>query len=235
MPGMPAKTPALAHSPLEPQLQRAGATMVARHGWWVAAHFGSSAGELALCETAVGLADRSDLGKLELRGRPSAVEPLVGQLSGGQVDPGDALLAEGAWWCAVSPGHVLALCDAGETERVRAAAAEAVRWTPGATVTDLTPRYAALGLLGPRTADVLAELSDSEPPLGDVESPAFDVLRLAAIPAMLLRGAPGRAVIVTESARAAALWAEVERAGRESGLGHVGADAVSRLSPLARS
>ena len=52
--------------------------------------------------------------------RPDAIVPLVGQLSGGQVDPGDALLAEGAWWCAVSPAHVLALCDAGETERVRA-------------------------------------------------------------------------------------------------------------------
>ena len=235
MPGMPAAPPALAHSPLEPQLQKAGATMVARHGWWVAAHYGSPAGELALCETAVGLADRSDLGKLELRGEASALELLVGQLSGGRVDPGDALFAEGAWWCAVSPAHVLALCDAGETERVRAAAAEAVRWTPGATVTDVTPRYAALGLLGPRTADVLAELSDSEPPLGDVESPTFDVLRLAAIPAMLLRGAAGAAVIVTEVGRAAALWAEVERAGRESGLGHVGADAVSHLSPLARS
>ena len=133
------------------------------------------------------------------------------------------------------PAHVLALCDAGETERVRAAAAEAVRWTPGATVTDVTPRYAALGLLGPRTADVLAELSDSEPPLGDVESPTFDVLRLAAIPAMLLRGGPSSAVMITETGRAAALWTEVERAGRESGLGHVGADAVSRLSPLARS
>jgi len=231
---MPAKPPELAHSPLEPQLQRAGATMVARHGWWVAAHFGSSAGELALCETAVGVADRSDLGKLELRGRPTAIEPLVGQLSGGRVDPGDALLAEGAWWCAVSPAHVLALCDAGETERVRAAAAEAVRWTPGATVTDVTPRYAALGLFGPRTADVLAELSDSEPPLAGVESPAFDVLRLAAVPAMLLRSGTGSAVMITETARAAVLWTEVERAGRESGLGHVGADAVSRLSPLAR-
>ncbi len=64
---MPA-TDVLAHSPLEPLLQKAGATMVARHGWWVAAHFGSPGGELALCDTAVGLADRSDLGKLELRG-----------------------------------------------------------------------------------------------------------------------------------------------------------------------
>ena len=234
MPGMPAATPTLAHSPLEPQLQRAGATMVARHGWWVAAHFGSPAGELALCATAVGLADRSDLGKLELRGGESALEQLVGQLSGGQVAPGDALLVDGAWWCAVSREHVLALCDAGETDRIRAAAGAAVRWTPGATVTDVTPRYAALGLLGPRTADVLAELSDSEPALGDVDSPAFDVLRLAAVPAMLLRGAPGRAVVLMEAARAASLWNEAERAGREAGLGHVGADAVSHLSPLAR-
>ena len=231
---MPAATPALAHSPLEPQLQKAGATMVARHGWWVAAHFGSPAGELALCETAVGLADRSDLGKLELRGEASAVEQLVGQLSGGSVDPGDALLAEGAWWCAVSRTHVLALCDAGDTERLAAAAREAMRWTPGATATDVTAAHAAIGLLGPRTADVLAELSDIEPPLGDVEEPAFDVLRLAAVPAMLLRGTAGSAVVFTETARAAELWTEIERAGREAGIGHVGADAVSRLSPLVR-
>ncbi len=231
---MPAATPALAHSPLEPQLQKAGATMVARHGWWVAAHFGSPAGELALCETAVGLADRSDLGKLELRGEASAVEQLVGQLSGGSVDPGDALLAQGAWWCAVSPGHVLAICDAGETDRVRTAALDAVRWTPGATVTDVTPRFAAIGLLGPRTAEVLDELADSEPPLGDADAPAFDVLRLAAVPAMLLRGTGDRAVALTEAARAAVLWTEVERAGREAGIGHVGADAVSHFSPLAR-
>ncbi len=234
MPSMAAAPPLLAHSPLELQLQKAGATMVTRHGWWVAAHFGSPAGELALCETAVGLADRSDLGKLELRGEAGAIELLVGQLSGGQLSPGDALLAEGAWWCAVSPGHVLALCDAGETERVRSAAVQAVRWTPGAEVTDVTARYAALGLFGPRTADVLTELSDSEPPLGDVDSPAFDVLRLAAIQAMLLRGAPGSAVLLTEAARGAALWTEVESAGQEAGIGRVGADAVSHLSPLAR-
>ena len=231
---MPAATPALAHSPIEPQLQKAGATMVARHGWWVAAHFGSPAGELALCETAVGMADRSDLGKLELRGEPSALEQLVGQLSGGSVAPGDALLADGAWWCALSPTHVLALCDAGQTGRLRSAAHDAVRWTPGASATDVTPRYAAIGLFGPRTPDVLAELADTEPPLGAVEEPAFDALRLAAVPALLLRGTPSSAVALTEAARASVLWTEIERAGRESGIGHVGADAVSHLSPLAR-
>ena len=234
MPGMSAAPPVLAHSPLEPQLQKAGATMVARHGWWVAAHYGSPAGELALCETAVGLADRSDLGKLELRGERSALEQLVGQLSGGSVDPGDALQAQGAWWCAVSRTHVLALCDAEETQRLTAATQQAIRWTPGATAADVTATYAAIGLLGPRTADVLNELSDIEPPLGEVDSPAFDVLRLAAVPAMLLRASSGRAIALTEAGRGSALWTEVERAGREAGIGHVGMDAVTHLSPLAR-
>jgi glycine cleavage system aminomethyltransferase T len=234
VPGMPAAPPALAHSPLEPQMQKAGATMVARHGWWVAAHYGSPAGELALCDTAVGIADHSDLGKLELRGERSALEQLVGQLSGASVDPGDALLAEGAWWCAVSRTHVLALCDAGETERLTAAAQDAVRWTPGATVADVTTAYAAIALLGPRTADVLNELSDSEPPLGEVDSPAFDVLHLAAVPAMLLRASASRATALTEAGRGAVLWNEIERAGREAGIGRVGMDAVTHLSPLAR-
>jgi glycine cleavage system aminomethyltransferase T len=234
VPDMPAATPALAHSPLEPQLQKAGATMVARHGWWVAAHYGSPAGELALCETAVGLADRSDLGKLELRGEPSALEQLVGQLSGGRVDPGDALFAQGAWWCAVSRTHVIALCDAADTARLGGAAGEAVRWTPGATVADVTAAYAAICLLGPRTPDVLNELSDTEPPLGEVDSPALDVLRLAAVPAMLLRASAGRAVALTEAARGTVLWTEIERAGREAGIGHAGMDAVTHLSPLGR-
>jgi glycine cleavage system aminomethyltransferase T len=227
---MPA-TDLLAHSPLEPLLQRAGATMVARHGWWVAAHFGSPGGELALCDTAVGLADRSDLGKLELRGDAGALETLVGQLTGGQVLPGEALLAGGAWWCSVSPHHVIALADAGATEAVRSAIAEAVRWTPGVTITDLTPRHAALGLLGPATEQLLGELSAGS--LEPADGPAFDVTRLASHPVMLLRETRTRAVILTDSGRAAALWADIDRVGQDAGIGHVGADAVSHLSPLA--
>ncbi len=224
---MPA-TDVLAHSPLEPLLQKAGATMVARHGWWVAAHFGSPGGEIALCDTAVGLADRSDLGKLELRGEAGALETLVGQLTAGQVLPGEALPAAGAWWCSVSTQHVIALADAGSTAAVRAAAADAVRWTPGVTITDLTPRYAALGLIGPATQALLAELSAGQ--LEPTDEPAFDVTRLASHPAMLLRTSATRAVILTDAARAAALWTDIDRVGQDVGLGHVGADAVSHVA-----
>ena len=221
-----------ARSPLEPQLQRAGATMVVRHGWWVAAHFGSPAGELALCDTAVGLADRSDLGKLELRGEAGAVEQLVGQITGGQVSPGEALLAAGAWWCAVSNAHTVVLCDAGESARIQAALEEAARWAPGATVTDSTARLAAIALLGPATAALLDEISGSE--LKEITAPAFDVTMLATVPVMLLRASASRAVILTQAGRAAALWADLERTGQDYGIGLVGADAVSHLSPLAR-
>ena len=230
---MPPVTPAtLAHSPLEPLVQKAGATMVARNGWLVAAHYGSPGGEMALCDQGVGLADRSDLGKLELRGDAEAVEQLVGQLTGGQVLSGEALLAAGAWWCAVSGEHVIALSDAGQTERVRSAVGEAARWTPGVTVTDLTARLAALGLLGPGTEDLLEELSGARPALRNVEPPAFQSTLLAAIPVMLLRASATRAVVLTDTGRATGLWTEIERAGRDAGLGHVGADVVAHFSPL---
>lgn len=230
-------TPALTdpvHSPLEPRLQRAGATMVVRHGWWVAAHYGSPAGELALCDTAVGLADRSDLGKFELRGESGAVEQLVGQLTGGRVSSGESLLAADAWWCSVSDAHVVALCDAGNTAALRTALQDAARWAPGATVVDSTLRLAAIGLLGPATGALLDDISGSEPPLGEVSAPAFDVTMLAAVPVMLLRASDSRAVILTEARRAGELWADLERAGQAHGLGHVGADAVSHDSPLSR-
>ena len=51
---------------------------------------------------------------------------------------------------------------------------------------------------------------------------------------MLLRASAGRAVALTEAVRGAVLWNEIERAGREAGIGNVGMDAVTHLSPLAR-
>ena len=218
----------LAHSPLERLLLKAGATMVARHGWLVAAHYGSPGGELALLETAVGLADRSDIGKFELRGDADAVEQLVGQLTGGQVGPGEAIAAGGAWWGAVSGEHVVALCGAGDTARLKASLEDAERHTHGATVADATARLAALALIGPGAGAVLDELSGSGP-FDEVTSPTFDVTMLAAVPVMLLRTAATRSVVLTDAGRAAELWLHVERAGQEAGLGHVGADAIAAV------
>jgi glycine cleavage system aminomethyltransferase T len=222
----------LRHSPLEPQVRRAGGRMVARDGWLVAAHYGSPGGELALADSAVGLADRSDLGKFTLRGDADAVEQLVGQVTGGQVGAGEALLSGRAWWCAVSDEHVVVLCGAGTAAGLGGELEQAARWARGATVADATERFAALGLLGPRTQALLDDLCRSEPPLGEVEAPAFDVTVLAAVPVLLLRSSASGAIALADASRGGELWGDAERAGREFDLGHVGADAVAHISPL---
>jgi glycine cleavage system aminomethyltransferase T len=223
----------LIHSPLEPLLTRAGAAMSARHGWLMAAHFGSPPGELAACERAVGLADRSDLGKFELRGPRDDLDVLVGQLSGGEIRPGDALPVDGVWWCSVSREHALAVCDSDRTDGVREAIEAALRWVPGATVTDATRSLAGLGLFGPSTRAVLEELRSSSPEFSEDGTPELVVTRLAAVPVMVLRTTPEQAVVLTHRSRAAELWDDVERAGDPFGIARVGAQAVDRL-PLAR-
>lgn len=224
----------LIHSPLEPLLKRAGAAMGARHGWLVAANFGSTPGELALCETKVGLADRSDLGKFELRAPRDDLDVLVGQLSGGEIRPGDALEAAGAWWCSVSSSRALVVCDAADTPRIRAAIEEAARWVPAASVTDSTQALAGIGLLGPATRAVLEELRSSEPEFAEDGAPELQVTRLAGVPVMVLRTAAERAVVFTERSRAGELWDDAERAGDAYGLGHAGAEAVDRLAGARR-
>ena len=211
--------------------------MVARHGWWVAAHYGSPAGELALCETAVGLADRSDLGKLELRGEPARSSSSSASSAAAASTRATRCWPAGAWWCAVSPHpRARALRRRRDRPPSAAAVAEAVRWTPGATATDVTPRYAAIGLLGPRATDVLLdELSRHRA--------AARRGRRARLRRAAARRRPGDAAARSADTRGRAhrgrpraprLWTEIERAGREAGIGHVGADAVSHLSPLAR-
>jgi glycine cleavage system aminomethyltransferase T len=199
----------------------------------MAAHFGSPPGELAACETTVGLADLSDLGKFELRGPRDDLDVLIGQLTGGEIRPGDALEASGAWWGSVSREHALCVCEAAEAPRVREAIDAAVRWVPGATVTDATRSLAAIGLFGPATRDLLEELRSSEPSFAEDAAPELQVTRLAAVPVEVLRTAPDRAVLLTHRSRAVELWDDVERAGDAFGITRVGAEAVDRL-PLAR-
>jgi glycine cleavage system aminomethyltransferase T len=54
-------------SPVPATCLAAGATLGERDGHTVVAHYGSTPGEMAACLKSVGLADRSDLGVLELR------------------------------------------------------------------------------------------------------------------------------------------------------------------------
>ena len=82
-------------SPLEDALRREGAVIRRRDGRRVAAHFGSPGGELAVCARSVGLVDRSEIGKLELRGYPEALDQIVCLVSDSQLEPNEVLRAGG--------------------------------------------------------------------------------------------------------------------------------------------
>ncbi len=75
-------------SALDQILRRAGAVFADRHGVPVAVSYGSAAGELAACVSRAGIADSSQLTKLELSGPPAAIAELVRRATGGALAPG---------------------------------------------------------------------------------------------------------------------------------------------------
>ncbi|HEX4109270.1 MAG TPA: hypothetical protein VHX88_14130 [Solirubrobacteraceae bacterium] len=85
----------------------------------------------------LGPADRSDLVKLELHGPPPR-----------SLTMGQALRAEQAWWCPVTPSRTLVLADptAGPVLRARL----------GEAAVDLTCGLVALSLSGPCAEELLA-------------------------------------------------------------------------------
>ncbi len=93
-------TGAVAKSPMEPGTVAAGATIELRDGWNVATAFPDEERSLA----AVGFADVSHIGKLEIQGDISAI-------TGHELELGRALRADGAWWCPYSAERAVVLCS----------------------------------------------------------------------------------------------------------------------------
>ena len=98
--------------PLDDLVREAGATMIVRDGRWVAAHYGSRAGEVAACQRAVGIADRFDRATLEIGGDPAAVDRVVEAVTHRPASHTDAVRAGHAWWCRITPERVVLRCEA---------------------------------------------------------------------------------------------------------------------------
>ena len=98
-------------SPLESLRRQAGGVVVPRFGRDVVVNYGSAAGELAACVSAVGLADCSELSKFVLRGPRRQLGQLAQRLAGSDLAPGGAVLSGGAWWCAESAERMIVICD----------------------------------------------------------------------------------------------------------------------------
>jgi glycine cleavage system aminomethyltransferase T len=214
-------------------LRQAGAVFATHEGRSAAIHYGSAAGELAVCVSAVGLVDRSDLATLALEAPSAQLAQLTSRLAGGEIAPGGALDAAGAWWCAAAPDTVVVVCRPEVRrrliDRLRVHAAHQV------SLRVLSVDFAALELLGPRTADVLRVLGVYGAN-GDPRTVApFGRGTIAGTGAWWLLESDRSALMLVDREHAGEVWRAIEHAGRPFGLSCVGQEAAGRYALLERT
>jgi glycine cleavage system aminomethyltransferase T len=188
---------AVTTSPLDAVLRRHGATMIIRHGRCVAAHFGSAASEAAVCLSTVGIADRSDRTTFELRGAPQDVALAL------------AALRDRAWSMRTSSRSAIVRCE----HQDASACAAAVIPADGALVVDVSDRYAAIAVVGPRSAALLNAVAFA--PGGRP---------------LVLRDRRDGLELLTEAADGVALWNQLLEAGARFRAACVGLDALEHLA-----
>src|ERR1700685_1774220 len=218
--------------PLDSVLRRAGAVFGVHGGDLVALNFGSAAGELAACVHGVGLADRSEVAKLEVHASAAQLSDLIALLAGRGLAAGEAFNAHGAWWCGAAPGRVVILCDRQVAERLRdsLASQRLRRFAP--SVQDRSHDWAAIELIGRDAPKLLAELGAYDDPAATRLGPSFTVGTVNGEMVHWLLESERGALAVVQRADALATWQAIERVGRAYGVAYVGHEAAARYRLL---
>ena len=199
--------------PLDDLVREAGATMIVRGGRWVAAHYGSRAGEVAACKRAVGIADRFDRATLEIDGDPAAVDRVVEAVTHRPASHTDAVRAGHAWWCRIAPERVVLRCEAGFAGACREAVAAAVDAEPDASWRDLSEEFTAIEVIGRRAEKLLHEAG----------------IAANGVP-LVLHESRDAWEIVSHPDEARELWTRLHEAGRPLEAVSVGLDALDMLA-----
>ena len=220
----------LARSPMERLAREAGAQFAPREGWNVALSHAEPTTELERLLDTVGFADRSSLAKLELQATPEVLAQIVAQASDGLVlEPGLAARSPGIWWCPVTPARVLVLGEPGAAAALRGTVAQAARDTSSsATVVDVTCGLAALSLLGPSAAELLARFCAIDVRPAVTPPTGFRPGSVARTPGYLLVEAENQLLLLVGWALGEYLWQVVADAAAHLGGGPVGAEALAR-------
>jgi glycine cleavage system aminomethyltransferase T len=200
----------------------------------VVANYGSAAGELAACVSAVGLADRSDLAKLVLDGPPAQLRHLSHRLTGSELAPGGAVLSGGAWWCAERPERMLVICDARRGDRLHAVLNARVARRSAVSLTDRSADLAALAVVGRRARPLLAELGVYGTSGNPRDVPPLTAHTGTGTEVLWLLESDDKALALMAAADAPAVWHTIERAGQRHGLCAVGQEAVARYALIRR-
>lgn len=217
-------------------LRHAGAVMTQRDGWPVAAHYGSAAGELAVCVSGVGLAVRADLATFTIEAKPEAADRLLDRVLGHGLVPGGASLEAGAWWCRSAGAEELTvICPRSMAARLVRTLSHEITRIAHADMVDRWEDRVVLGVIGRKTIGVLEAL--------EVFGAAGDPRRASPCTTTALAGhavtwllqADTAALAVVELDGAAAAWQALDDAGRPHGISCVGIEAIDRYCLTTRA
>lgn len=207
---------ALARSPMERAALAAGAELEQRDGWNVAVRYDGAEAEAERCRSAVGFADVSHLGKVELQGAP----PL-------DLELGTATWSDGAIWCPFTTERALAICEPADLPRLRERLADAAAERDGLTsVIDVTTAFGALAVEGPLARELFARFTALD--LRDAVTPvhSFRPGSVARTPGAILRGSEDRWLMLFGAALGQYVWTVVADAAESLGGGPVGVDVL---------
>jgi glycine cleavage system aminomethyltransferase T len=202
----------------------AGAQLGERDGRVVVALYGSTPGEIAVCMTHVGLADRSDLGTLELRGPQTSLDrAFSARLGDPPGAPGSARRQRGIWYLRLELRRALVV-------GAHAALASLAPIGVGIDRTELRSKdvgatIAMISVIGPRAGRLLSAAAlPRDLQIGAIGRDPADAEIVA-----ILRESQRRVLILVRAPAVDAVWGRLLKAGEPLGAAFVGCDALSLL------
>ena len=202
----------------------AGAQLGERDGHVVAALYGSTHGEIAACMTHVGLADRSDLGTLELRGDQSPLDlALADRLGDPPVAPGAARRQRGIWYLRLDRRRALIVGAHGVLAKLPPIGASGHR--SELVSNDIGAAIAIVSVVGTRSGRLLTAAGLA----GDLDIGAIGRDPRDPNVVAILRESQRRVLILVRAPAVETFWARLLEVGEPLGAAFVGCDALALL------
>jgi glycine cleavage system aminomethyltransferase T len=213
-------------SPIEWVHRELGAQFDDRAGWRVVAGYGAVEEEVAACREAVGVADLSHLGKLELQAEPGLVSEMVATLAGGApLELGRATLHDQVWWCPLTDSRTLTVTPPELTAEVRDDLERAAAGS-FASVRELTTALGTNQLAGPLAREAFARATALDLRPGRFGERAFAPVSVARTAGMVLRDGEDSFLHLFGAGFAHYIWTVFVDAAESMRGRAVGADAL---------
>jgi len=227
----PAKTLAKL-SPLNGTAEKLGAHWTDSAGWRCVEDYGDPAAEAAALRAEVGLADVSQVGKIQIEGAQAAAMLGAALGSAPQAVGDHVFVTAGDLYCLRPDMYFLCLSPGTEARLAASLAIAAAARPDLVTVTDVTHGLAGIQLVGPRALDVMTRvcgLDFSDAAFPDQSARQSSVAKTRQLILRHDRGVLPSYTLFGARSLAAYLWSVLLAAGGPFGLKPVGLKALSSL------